>query len=110
MRRMLAHLAKANFPPSAIPTIRTISGGISSLTSEIIDTFSNYYTKWYKSQRMGEEGEMDKFFENLEIPTITQGDREDLEAPITLWGTSTGSSWGGQSKIPWTRWTPRGDV
>lgn len=84
MGRMLAHLVKANSSPSCIMTIRTANGEISCLTIEIIDTFGEYYEKLYKSQRLGEGGEMNTFLENVEIPTISQEDREDLEGPITL--------------------------
>lgn len=40
--------------------------------------------KLYKSQGVGEEGEIGTFLESVEIPTITKENREDLEAPITL--------------------------
>lgn len=82
--RMLAYLVRTNSSPSTIPAIRTVKGEISSHTSEIRDTFRNYYETLYKSQvRVGEE-DMDMFFKNLVIPTFTEEVREGLEVQITL--------------------------
>lgn len=82
--QMLANLVKANSPSSAIKAIRTTNGEISSLTTEMVDTFNDYYKKLYKSQRVGEEEEINTFLEKVEILTITQKDREELEPQKTL--------------------------
>lgn len=36
------------------------------------------------AQKVGVEGVLEDFLGNLEIPTITQEEREELESPITL--------------------------
>lgn len=84
VRKMLAHLVRTNSSPSMVPAIRTVRGEISSQVEEITDTFREYYEGLYKSR--GAEGgeELDSFFGNIEIPSLTEVDKEEMEAPITL--------------------------
>lgn len=82
--KMLAQLVKSNSPPSSISAIRSPGGEILSDTTKILQIFRDYYKNLYSAQKVGVEGIMEDFLGNLEIPTITQEEREELESPITL--------------------------
>lgn len=81
---MLAHLVKANSPPSMVPAISIGVGRVSSHTPEIIDKFKEYYEHLFSSWQ-GEIGkEVDAFFRGLTIPALSETEREGLDSPITL--------------------------
>ena len=82
--RMLAQVVKSNSSSSGVRSIRLTSGAITSDTSEIVQIFWAYYQKLYTTQKRGMEKEMEDFLERLEIPFISQLEREELENPITL--------------------------
>lgn len=82
--KMLAQLVKSNSPPSTILTIRSTGGEIISNTTKIVQIFRDYYKNLYTAQKKGVEGVMEDFLGHLEIPAITQEERDELETPITL--------------------------
>lgn len=82
--RMLALLASTNSPSSTISMIRTPSGEISSDPVMIKETFFDFYRVLCKSKWDIERGELDKFLEGVELPTLSAIDKTSLESPITL--------------------------
>lgn len=82
--KALSLIIKANGPPSAVPAIIGREGEIRKNTPDIVNEFKMYFEKLYSSTRVNVEGEMQSFFEGLEITPISEVDREMLDAPLTL--------------------------
>lgn len=72
----MAQVVKSNSPPSIIPTIRSTGGKIISNITKIVQIFRAYYKNLYTAQKVGVEGVIKDFLGNLEIPTITQEERD----------------------------------
>lgn len=84
MGRTLAMLAKSNAAPSTVLAIRSQSGEVVSSTLKIVQAFRDYYKKLYSSQKRGKEAKMEDFLRGLDIPTISQEERDILDAPISI--------------------------
>lgn len=84
MHKILAHIVRSGSPPSMVPAIKTLVGETTSQLETITETFKEYYKKLYKSSGPRDEGEMDTFFQDIDIPTLEEMDVEELERPITI--------------------------
>ncbi|CAJ0953013.1 unnamed protein product [Ranitomeya imitator] len=59
------------------------SGVSVSETPEILEVFADFYADLYSSRVDGSVGNAVAFLEELELPRLSDTDREDFEAPIT---------------------------
>lgn len=64
--------------------IRTASGDITTDALEIMRVFSDYYKSLYKSSREVGGVLTDDFLQRISIPTLSEKDRIDIDAPVTL--------------------------
>lgn len=71
---------------SAAHVIDQTASGTELLTDslDINKQFHNFYSELYTSDHPIDLGLMDTFFENLEIPNVSEDSRETLDDPITL--------------------------
>lgn len=80
--RLLAHQIKCKSASKLIPTIRKTQQELTTNPEEINNTFRDYYLKLYSSEFPQDISNMTEFLENLDIPSVTQNDRENLEKPL----------------------------
>lgn len=80
--RLLAHQLKSRSASRLIPTIRKSNQELTVHPLEINSTFKEFYSTLYTSESPPDTMFMEKFLENLNIPTISQDQCEDLEEPL----------------------------
>lgn len=66
-----------------IAGVRTDNGNITSDSKVINEKFRAFYSNLYTSDCTVDSKVMDNFFSNLDIPSLSQDMRNNLEAPIT---------------------------
>ena len=81
--RLLAHQLKRQAASRLIPQVRDQDLNIVTYPKEINNTFATFYSTLHASEFPPEVTNMNRFLDNLEIPTIEPGDREGLDRPLT---------------------------
>lgn len=83
--RYLANLLRNRVPAQNISFIKDSTGTHSYDNRVINDTFKTFYKQLYSSQLnpLSEQAMMD-FFAKVDLPKITEDQRDDLCKPITL--------------------------
>ena len=66
-----------------IAGVRTDNGCITSDQKEINDKFRTFYSNLYSSDCTADFNIMENFFNNLDLPSLSQDLRNNLDAPIT---------------------------
>ena len=82
--RLLAHRLKQQNSMNHIAGIRKSDGTISTSSQQINDSFRSFYNTLYSSQGDLDKQKFDVFFANLNLPQLSDNDRDFLEAPLRI--------------------------
>uniref|UniRef100_A0A671WYV8 Reverse transcriptase domain-containing protein n=1 Tax=Sparus aurata TaxID=8175 RepID=A0A671WYV8_SPAAU len=82
--RLLAYRLKQQDSTNHIAGTRQPDGRISTSSKQINKSFRSFYKTLYSSQGNFDEQKFDSFFADLNLPRLTDRDRDFLEAPIKL--------------------------
>lgn len=80
--RLLAHQLKRQAASRLIPQVKDQDQNIVTNPKEINNTFATFYSTLYTSEFPSDVTNMNSFLDNLELPTIEPGDREELDRPL----------------------------
>lgn len=82
--RLLAHQLKARQASNQIIQIKNESGEVVADPTKINASFHSFYQQLYKSESPGDETQLDAFFQKLDLPCVSPGDNQALNAPLTI--------------------------
>lgn len=82
--RLLAYRLKQQDSMNHIAGTRQPDGHISTASKQINESFRSFYETLYSSQGDLDKQKFDRFFSDLNLPQLTESDRDFLEAPIKL--------------------------
>ncbi len=71
-----------------ISAIKSLDDQVTTNPVAINDIFKGFYTNLYKAETDFDEPICKQYLDKLELPRISQMDKESLEAPLSLDGTS----------------------
>ncbi len=80
---MLALSLKQQENRQAISSICDVNGALVSGQLKINETFSDFYRTLYQSEYSGSEEEMERFFKDIELPTLSAHEKDSLDIPIS---------------------------
>ncbi len=80
---MLALRLKQQENSQAISSICDVNGALVSDQLKINETFSDFYRTLYQSEYSGSEEEMERFFKDIELPTLSAHEKDSLDIPIS---------------------------
>ncbi|KAL2081000.1 hypothetical protein ACEWY4_022853 [Coilia grayii] len=82
--RLLALRLKQCESKAMINAIRTTEGKVVTQPNDINNVFKDFYSKLYKPDSTVNIEDCNTFLQSVMLPTLNEGDREDLGSPITL--------------------------
>ena len=82
--RLLAHQLKIKTASNQITQIRTNTSALTSDPVEINDVFKEFYSQLYTSESSNNEAHMSEFFTVLDVPMISEDNRQILDSPLQL--------------------------
>ena len=82
--RLLAYRLRQQDSINFIAGVRQTDGNISTSSKQINDTFRSFYNTLYTSHGDLDKQKLDNFFINLNLPQLSEEDKNFLEAPLTL--------------------------
>ncbi len=89
-----------------ISAIKSSDDQVTTNPVAINDIFKGFYTNLYKAETDFDEPICKQYLDKLELPRISQMDKESLEAPIKFGGTSRLSKKPSKGQIAGSRWSP----
>ncbi|XP_064418050.1 NACHT, LRR and PYD domains-containing protein 3-like [Latimeria chalumnae] len=82
--RLLAHRLRKLTNAAKVTGIKTYTGVMVTAPKDICQRFTQFYKHLYSSEHPYDHSAVDIFFADLNLPTISDSDREDLDAPISI--------------------------
>ena len=82
--KMLALRLKQQENHQAISSIYNINGALVCDQLNINEAFTDFYSTLYQTECCGSEGEMDRFFKDIELPTLSVQEKD----PSSIWDRS----------------------
>ena len=82
--RYLSHQIKSQVVSQQIKQIRTPSGELAVMPSDINDTFKTFYSELYTSKSPTDKKNMMRFLDNLEFSHISSIQKSELDRPLEL--------------------------
>lgn len=80
---MLANKLSPRFKSKTLPKIRQADGSFTLNPQRMMEVFHNFYSKLYAFDNGFASDKLEKFLDNLNLPTLKKEHKKILEAPIS---------------------------
>ena len=80
---MLALRLKQQENRQAISSIYNINGALVCKQIDINEAFTDFYSTLSQTECCGSEGEMERFFKDIKLPTLSAPKKDSLDIPIS---------------------------
>ena len=82
--RLLAHRLKSKSTSQHISQIEDTTGKLTTDPLKINDIFKDYYFDLYNSESLKDSSLFVNFFDKIRVPTLSDGQKEQLDQPLSL--------------------------
>ena len=82
--KLLARQLRQKEASYAIPAVKNSKGELMMNTSDINKVFASFYNQLYKSEVNPGRSDYDAFFSKIEMPEISEDQKESLDRPISV--------------------------